>query len=111
MTPRLSIVVAVLNSHEIVRRQLRFFERMPLPDGIEILYMDDGSDPPLDAESPGVAHDDLVRNGLEALGDRFRIIPTHDTRPWTWAVARNSGAKLARAPYLLMTDIDYILPK
>jgi hypothetical protein len=95
MTPRLSIVVAVLNSHEIVRRQLLHFEWMPLPPGIEVIYMDDGSNPP------------LINPGHPWL----RIIPTHDTRPWTWAVARNSGAKVAQAPMLLMTDIDYVLPK
>jgi hypothetical protein len=93
--PRLSIVVAVLNSHEVVRRQLLHFQKMPVPMNVEVIYLDDNSDPP------------LVNPGLPWL----RIIPTHDPRPWTWAVARNTGAKAARAPYLLMTDIDYILPQ
>jgi hypothetical protein len=96
MTPRLSIIVAVLNSHEIVRRQEQFFHAMPVPDGVEILYVDDGSVPP------------LVATGLVPS---LRIVPTHDTRPWTWALARNAGARLAQGQYLLMTDVDYIIPK
>ena len=95
MTPRLSIIVAVLNSHEVVRRQILHFSRMPLPDGVEVVYLDDGSDPPL--ADPGLPW--------------LRLVPTHDPRPWTWAVARNTGARLAQAPYLLMTDIDYVIPK
>jgi glycosyltransferase involved in cell wall biosynthesis len=93
---KLSIVVPVLNSHEIVRRQLLHFQKMGIPDGVEIIYMDDGSYPPLD--NPGT-----VRN--------LRIVQTHDNREWTWAIARNSGAKLAQGDYLLMTDIDYIIPR
>jgi glycosyltransferase involved in cell wall biosynthesis len=92
---RLSVVVPVLNSHEIVRRQILHWKRMPVPDDVEVIYMDDGSDPPI--VDPGVPW--------------LRIVPTHDTRPWTWAVARNAGARLAQAPYVLMTDIDYIIPR
>lgn len=93
---KVSIIVPFLNSHEIVRRQVLHFRKMRLPDDVEILYMDDGSDPPLTAQDP-------PRN--------FRIIPTHDTRPWTSSLARNLGAKLARGTYLLMTDGDYILSR
>lgn len=94
---RLSIIVPVLNSHEIVRRQVLHFRRIGIPDGVEIIYMDDGSDPPLDFPDHGVRG--------------FRMVPTHDTRPWTWPVARNSGAKIAAGDYLFMTDLDYIIPR
>lgn len=92
---KLSIIVAVLNSHEVVRRQVRHYEYLgfPRPDA-EVIFMDDGSHPP-----------------LQALSGAVKIVPTHDTRPWTWAVARNSGAKIAQGEYLLMTDIDYIIPR
>lgn len=88
---RLSIVIAVLNSHEIVRRQVLHFEKMGVPAGVEIILVDDGSDPPIQAP--------------------FRIHRTNDTRPWTWALARNAGARIATGEYLLMTDIDYIIPR
>jgi len=97
---KVSIVIPCLNSHEIVRRQLLHWRRigMPTPD-VEIIIMDDGSDPPL-----------LGQVSWPWQGS-VRIIPTNDFRPWTWALARNAGARLARGEYLLMTDMDYILPR
>lgn len=94
---KLSIVVPVLNSHEIVRRQLLYFKSMDLPDDVEIIYVDDGSDP------PHVYPDDPPAN--------FRFVVTNDFRPWTWALARNRGAKEAEGENLLMADLDYIIPK
>jgi len=88
---KLSIIFPVLNSHEIVRRQDLHFAKMGLPNDIEILYIDDGSDPPI--ESPNVAY------------------RTNDKRPWTWALARNKGARVAKGEYMLMADLDYIIPK
>jgi hypothetical protein len=68
---------------------------MNLPDDVEIIFLDDGSDPPLE---------DTV--GLKNL----IIHPTNDTRPWTVGLARNMGARMAKGQYYLMTDIDYIIP-
>lgn len=93
---RLSIIMPYLNSHEIVRRQILNFKSMDLPDDVEILFMDDGSDPPLQTTDP-------PRN--------FTIHATNDFRPWTSSLARNAGAKLAKGQYLLMTDGDNILNK
>lgn len=42
---------------------------------------------------------------------KIKIIKTNDTRPWTEHKARNIGARNARGEYLLMIDIDYIIPK
>ena len=98
---KLSIIVPVLNSHEIVRRSLLHYRKMNLPDDVEILYIDDGSDPPIEYDIP---------NPLIALRN-FRILKTNDKRDWTWALARNFGAKKAKGEYLLMCDLDYIIPK
>jgi glycosyltransferase involved in cell wall biosynthesis len=91
---KLSIIVSVLNSHEVVRRQLLHFERMTMPEGVEIIYLDDGSDPPLEFET-------TLAN--------FAIHSTNDTRAWTVEAARNMGARLAKGEYVLMTDLDYII--
>lgn len=96
---KLSIVIPVLNSHEVVRRQLLHFNRMKLPSDTELIIMDDGSSPPLE-ESAFAVYD-----------GRLTIHETNDTRPWTWALARNAGARLARGEYLLMFDVDHIVPK
>lgn len=105
---KLSIIVSILNSHEIVHRQLLHFEKMNLPDDVEILYMDDGSDPPLSM------FDGRLKN--------LRIIPTNNPKgeegvaagnfvDGRVGMARNMGARLAKGEFVLMTDIDYIIPK
>ncbi len=90
----LSIIIPVLDSHEIVRRQLAHFDRIGLPDDTELILVDDGSTPP-------------------HIEDRsyLRILRTRDYRPWTWALARNRGAREAYGRRYLMTDIDHILSR
>lgn len=92
---KLSVIIPVLNSHEIVRRQLLHFDKIGIPDDTEVILVDDGSDPAIEADA---------RPWL-------RIHATHDTRPWTWPVARNAGAKLARGEWLLMADLDHIITR
>lgn len=91
---RLSIIVPVLNSHEVVRRQLLYYYSMGLPGDTELILVDDGSDPP-------------IENNFSHLA---KIIRTNDFRPWTWALARNAGARIATGEYLLMYDLDHIVP-
>ena len=90
-----SIVIPVLDSHEGLRRQLLYIEHIGLPSGVELILVDDGSDPPIENTSnlPVAIH------------------RTHDTRPWTWALARNAGAELAKGEYLLMFDLDHIITR
>lgn len=92
---KLSIVIAVLNSPEIVRRQILHFEKMDIPDGVEILFIDDGSDPPLKSDTK-------LKN--------FAIHATNDFRPWTVELARNFGIKRSKGEYVFITDMDYIIP-
>jgi glycosyltransferase involved in cell wall biosynthesis len=69
-------------------------DRIGIPNGVELILVDDGSDPPIKFDAP-----------------YCRIVRTNDKRPWTWAPARNAGAHAARGDYLLMTDLDYIIPR
>lgn len=82
---KLSIVIPVFNSHEIVRRQLIHLSEMQLP--FEVIIVDDNSD----SEIEGAA------------------IRTENKLAWTQGLARNAGAKIAKGEYLFMTDIDHIL--
>ena len=92
---KLSIIIPVLNSHEIMRRQYLYWEKIGIPDDIEIIIVDDNSNPP-----------------LEYTGNLpLRIYHTNDPRPWTWPVARNIGARIAKGDYILMIDVDHILPR
>jgi len=90
---KLSIVTPVLDSHEVVRRQMLHYNRMSLPDSVEVIYVDDGSEPPLEGQG------------------RVTVIATHDKRRWTEHLARNRGAARAQGEYLLMADVDYIIPE
>jgi glycosyltransferase involved in cell wall biosynthesis len=90
---RLSIIIPVLNSHEIVRRQILHYEWF-LPHDAELLIVDDGSEPPIEDESYTA-----------------RIIYTHDKRQWTQPIARNIGAQNAIGEFLIFTDIDHIIPE
>jgi hypothetical protein len=86
-----------LNSHEVVRRQLLHFSRMDLRRDTELIIVDDGSDPPIEVNEEDVPCRET------------RIVRTYDKRPWTWALARNAGARIAQGEYLLMFDIDHIV--
>lgn len=92
---KLSIVIAVYNSHGAVERQMKHFAKMNLPDDIEIILVDDGSSPPL--------------SGYDLKN--LKIHYTNDKRAWTQGIARNAGVKIATGDYVLCTDIDHILSK
>lgn len=92
---KLSIVIPVLNSHSGLHRQLLHMEREGLPESTEFILVDDGSDPPIENTS----------------SLPITIIRTGDTRPWTWALARNAGARIAQGEYLLMYDLDHIVTR
>jgi len=94
---KVSIVINVLNSHEVIRRHIEHFKGMKLPDNVEIVFVDDGSTPPISFPNSG------LRN--------LSIYYTNDKRPWTQGLARNMGAKYAKGKYLMMTDADHIFTK
>jgi len=104
---KVSIVTAVLNSHEIVRRQLLHYSKMNLPDDVEVIIVDDGSDPSIgkhiyNLDMPAVTDKDLPR---------LTIYETKDYRDWTQPAARNFGAKKAKGEFCIFTDIDHIVTR
>lgn len=96
---KISIVIPVLNSHKVVIRQIRHFKKMSMPENVELIIVDDGSNPPIPytAESTGLKN--------------LRVLFTNDKRPWTQGLARNMGAREAKGEYLFFTDIDHIITK
>jgi glycosyltransferase involved in cell wall biosynthesis len=99
---KLSIIISVLNSHEIVRRQLLHFKRMALPGDVEIILLDDGSFPAL-TDTVGVPNLTIQPTGNHHASG--------SVSGWTVELARNQGARMAKGEYLLMTDIDYVIPR
>jgi len=92
---KLSIVTAVLNSPEVVRRHVLHYQRMPLPEDVEWIVVDDKSDPPLLREDYDLPRLTIVRHTLPGI--------------WTQPAARNFGARQAVGEKLLCTDIDHIV--
>jgi hypothetical protein len=95
----LSLIVNVLESYEIVRRQLLHLERILTPE-CELILVDDGSVPSLQAAC------DSVQRTFP-----FELLCTNDRRPWTQPRARNIGAERAQAGKLLFFDVDHILTR
>jgi len=90
---KLSLIIAVLESYDVVRRQLLWYGRfLPNYPDVEFILVDDGSRP------------EIV---VPAQSFNFKILRTHDYRPWTQPCARNFGAKHSAGEYLLFTDIDH----
>jgi glycosyltransferase involved in cell wall biosynthesis len=94
---KLSIIICFLDSHEAVKRQVKYFHKMHLPNDIEFVFVDDGSKPEHKQEDYHL--------------ENLRIIHTYDFRPWTQGIARNTGVRHAEGEYVLCTDIDHILSK
>jgi hypothetical protein len=93
---KISIVIAVLDSHEVVRRQLAWFRHMPLPDDCELILVDDKSDPPLHTVACDMP--------------RFVLLTHHENQAaWTQPAARNKGCRAASGEWLICTDIDHII--
>lgn len=84
---KISVVIPVYQSHEIVRRQILHFKKMDLP--FELLIIDDNSNPPIEGA----------------------VYRTGNKEAYTQGLARNEGAKMADGEYLFMTDIDHIISK
>lgn len=97
----ISIVIAVLDSHEALDRHMKFFAAMPLPEGVEIVIVDDGSEHPL---GPFVA-------SLQRKPPRVRVLRQDVKGEWTQPAARNFGVREARGEFLILTDIDHIITK
>ena len=95
------MVFAYYENPQILEFQLREIASYPaeIRAELEVIVVDDGSPqfPAVDVPRP---------SGLPALSI-FRV--SKDIR-WNQDAARNIGAHEARAPWLLVTDIDHVVP-
>jgi len=89
-----SIIIAVLDSHEVVKRQINHFNNI-LTDDFEVIIVDDGSDIP-------------ITNDIDTKFP-LTILYTDDKRPWSQPRARNIAAGQAQGDYVFMIDVDHFL--
>src|SRR3990167_9299810 len=96
---KLSIIVSVLNSHELVRRQLIYLNGV-LDADCELILLDDGSIPAL-------------RDVVDSVQKNYdlRLIETGNFEKWTQPAPRNLGAREAKYERLLFFDIDHFLTR
>jgi hypothetical protein len=91
-----SFVMAVLNSHGMFERQMRWLGRI-LPDTWEAIIVDDESTPQL-ALPPGLPrHVRLIRH-----------VSNRQRGEWTQKEALNAGVRLAAGQYIVKSDVDHI---
>jgi hypothetical protein len=93
---KLSIVIPVLDSHEIVRRQVYYWNGI-VRENCEIILIDDGSNPAINGAI------------LYIIRIPMKIFRTHDTSPWSEHMATNLGTSKAEGEYIFKTDIDHII--
>jgi predicted glycosyltransferase involved in capsule biosynthesis len=123
-----SIVIAVLESYEVVVRQIKHFSKFltkePFLSSCELVIVDDGSRPNLSEHIVKEFSCDWrrVHCNVSSIYELFWFYElknlfsfnlifaeTNDFRPWTQPLARNKGAHLSSGEYLYFTDIDHIL--
>jgi len=98
LTPkRLTLVYPFYENHQFIQTQLSQWAAWPSDDRahVEVIVVDDGSPTPLTIDTPPVR----LR--------QFRI--DVDVR-WNWLAARNIGAHHAAGEWLLLTDMDHVVP-
>lgn len=96
---KLSIIAPVLESYQIVTRQILYLNTI-MPDDCELIIADDGSSPAIKDVSD-----------LKVACFPFKIFETGDKRKWSDACAKNKAVEYAQADRYLFFDIDHILTR
>ncbi len=106
--PTLAVVMPYYRNPRMLRRQLIVWRdewSADLKQDVEVVLVDDGSpdDNAADAISSMWQGD---RTGLPMMSV-YRVM---EDRPWHQHGARNLGAHVTKAKWLLMTDMDHVVP-
>jgi len=92
----LSMIVPCYNGQKMLDFQVAYWKTLENRKDIEFIVIDDGSFPEIKFDG----------TGLNAIFARILV-----DIPWNIAGARNLGAKLASAPWLLFADLDRTIPE
>ena len=94
----LTLVYAYYDNPNMLAEQLRLWERWTpgVKASTEIIITDDCS-PRWPAQ-------------IRDVGIRMKLFRIKNDVPWNWLECRNIGAHFAREPWLLLTDMDHVVP-
>lgn len=100
-TPQITVVFAYYENPEMLALQWREISQYPdaLKEIIEIIVVDDGSR--LSPASAVIRPENLPAHSIYRIAEDVR---------WNQDAARNIGAHEAAASWLLLTDIDHVVP-
>lgn len=95
---RLTLVLPFYENHRFIETQIAQWKNWPagVREHVEVMVVDDGSPMPLPR--------------LELLGVRVRQFRIDVDVRWNWLAARNIGAHHAAGEWLLITDMDHVVP-
>jgi glycosyltransferase involved in cell wall biosynthesis len=100
--PRLTIVFPYYENPQMLRFQLEIIASYPsqIRGLFEVIVVDDASP---SSPARNVARDTPLNN--------LRVFRISEDKPWNQDAARNIGAHEARGEFLLLTDIDHVVPE
>ena len=92
----LSLIIHIYNNQKLLNLQINCWKNWGLIPGLELIFLDDGSNPELD---------------LSAIPRWVRKIRIIDDIPWNQPGAKNLAATLATGSWLLFLDADQLLDR
>lgn len=112
---RLSIIIPTLDSHKIVIRQIKRYNRLindSIKPDVNVIIVDDGSRPSLVEYLKEVGIEFVKEpDGFKGLDvykhDYFTIIETKNYTKWTQGIACNIGVEYSDSEYIVGFAIDH----
>lgn len=100
----ITLIVPFYDNQGMLREQQRQWAALPpdIREALHVIVVDDCS-----PTAPAAA---AVEPELVAALASFRLLRTSVDVRWNWIFCRNLGAEQATTEWLLMTDIDHVIP-
>jgi len=95
---KIALIFPVLQSYEVLERQIKYMNSLPLPEDWEVVIVDDGSDPPIKIKT------------LPSFN--YKLVRTYDYNKWTQAKAVNYGVEMSDpSEFMWGLAVDHFISK